>query len=78
MLTFPGTAFGAGEGYMRTTLLQPAELIREAVARMTAVLAPGGDAAFDRRAVMPPLDPWFLPFVLPCYRVRDVIDRFRA
>jgi aspartate/methionine/tyrosine aminotransferase len=39
VLIFPGSAFGAGDGYMRTTLLQPAEVMREAVLRMTAVLS---------------------------------------
>ncbi len=38
VLIFPGTAFGAGEGYMRVTLLQPTEVMREAVSRMTAAL----------------------------------------
>ncbi|HEV2282168.1 MAG TPA: pyridoxal phosphate-dependent aminotransferase [bacterium] len=49
VLIFPGTAFGAGEGYMRTTLLQPAEVIKEAVARMTAVLLRGEGTAREGR-----------------------------
>jgi aminotransferase len=42
VLAFPGTAFGAGEGYVRTTLLQPVEVLEEAVARMAAALPPDG------------------------------------
>jgi aminotransferase len=38
VLVFPGTGFGSGEGYVRTTLLQPAELLAEAVSRISAVL----------------------------------------
>jgi aminotransferase len=48
VLIFPGTAFGAGDGYMRTTLLQPADVMREAVSRMTAVLSSGEDAGATR------------------------------
>ncbi len=38
VLIFPGTAFGDGKGYVRTTLLQPAEKLQAAVARMTPVI----------------------------------------
>jgi aminotransferase len=38
VLIFPGTGFGSGEGYVRTTLLQPAPVLAEAVSRMSAVL----------------------------------------
>jgi aminotransferase len=38
VLIFPGTDFGDGKGYVRTTLLQPAEKLQAAVARMTPVI----------------------------------------
>ncbi len=39
VLVFPGTAFGEGwSDYLRITTLQPTEVLREAVARMTPVL----------------------------------------
>jgi aminotransferase len=38
VLVFPGTGFGSGEGYVRTTLLQPEAVLVEAVSRMAAVL----------------------------------------
>lgn len=38
VLVFPGTGFGSGEGYVRTTLLQPEPVLQEAVSRMAAVL----------------------------------------
>jgi aminotransferase len=38
VLVFPGTGFGSGEGYVRTTLLQPEAVLVEAVSRMSAVL----------------------------------------
>ena len=38
VLVFPGTGFGSGEGYVRTTLLQPEPVLLEAVSRMAAVL----------------------------------------
>jgi len=38
VLIFPGTAFGDGDGYVRTTLLQPAEKLREIVARIAPVI----------------------------------------
>ena len=38
VLVFPGTGFGSGEGYVRTTLLQPEPVLVEAVSRMSAVL----------------------------------------
>jgi aminotransferase len=40
VLVFPGTGFGSGEGYVRTTLLQPEAVLVEAVSRMSAVLPP--------------------------------------
>jgi aminotransferase len=40
VLIFPGTAFGSGQGYLRTTLLQPADVLAEAVSRMAGVLPP--------------------------------------
>jgi aminotransferase len=44
VLVFPGTGFGSGEGYVRTTLLQPADVLAEAVARMSSVLPSTGEA----------------------------------
>ena len=38
VLVFPGTGFGSGEGYVRTTVLQPEAVLEEAVSRMSAVL----------------------------------------
>jgi aminotransferase len=38
VLMFPGTAFGNVAGYIRATLLQPAERLREAVARIAPVI----------------------------------------
>ena len=38
VLLFPGTAFGDGAGYIRMTLLQPAEKLRELVARIAPVI----------------------------------------
>jgi len=38
VLAFPGTAFGSSDGYIRTTLLQPEETLKEAVSRMAALL----------------------------------------
>ena len=45
VLVFPGTGFGSGEGYFRTTLLQPAAMLTEAARRMSAVLPARGDGA---------------------------------
>jgi len=43
VLIFPGTAFGPDwTDYLRITTLQPAPVLREAVARMTAAIAPLG------------------------------------
>ncbi|HET9001726.1 MAG TPA: pyridoxal phosphate-dependent aminotransferase [bacterium] len=38
VLIFPGTAFGDGQGYVRATLLQPAEKLQTVVARMAPVI----------------------------------------
>jgi aminotransferase len=38
VLIFPGTAFGSGEGYLRVTLLQPADALRAALERMGPVV----------------------------------------
>jgi aspartate/methionine/tyrosine aminotransferase len=37
-MMFPGTSFGAGEGYLRVSFLQPIEAIRTAVERIRPVV----------------------------------------
>ena len=41
VLIFPGSAFGDGEGYLRVTLLQPADKLRTMVDRMASVIPAG-------------------------------------